>query len=53
MCRGNATLIAVYRHISFDIFYSVWGIVYLHIGYSTAFSQINERLHTFFIYNTS
>lgn len=27
----------------------MWGIVYLHIGHSTTFSQINEQLHTFFL----
>ena len=39
-------------YIILDIFYSVWGIVYLHTGHSTTFSQINEQLHTFFLHIT-
>ena len=55
MHRDNATLIACIgmycRHVlCLPHTVQVWGIVYLCIGLSTTFFQINERLHTFCFY---
>lgn len=52
--RITITLITAFRHISSDIFYTVWGIVYYSsLGFVRTSVQINEQLHTFFLHINS